>query len=126
MVGAVFTLLNTFLFRVDKVPNVHEFYGVERERTADGDLVRLTRPVYEALRRETTVFTDVFAMVPETDSRLEGRTLSGALVTGNFFQVAGVGAARGRVLTAADDDDRIRSSCSAIAAGRFTLPATRL
>ena len=70
MVAAVFTLLNVFLFRVDEVPNVHEFYAVERPRTADGDLVPLTKTVYEALRRETSVFTDVFAMVPETDSRL--------------------------------------------------------
>jgi len=95
MVAAVFTLLTGFGFRVDEVPNVHEFYGAERPRTADGDLVRLTLPVYEALRRETNVFTDVFAMVPETDSRVGGRTMGGNLVTGNFFQVLGVGAARG-------------------------------
>jgi predicted permease len=106
MVAAVFTFLNVFLFRADKVPNIHELYGVERPRTADGDLVRLARPVYEALRRETSVFTDVFAMMPETDSRVNGRTMSGALVTGNFFQVLGVGAAQGRVLTPADDEAR--------------------
>ncbi len=106
MVAAVFTFLNVFLFRVDNVPNVHELYGVERPRTADGDLVRLTQPVYHALRRETAVFTDVFAMVPETDSRVNGRTMSGALVTGNFFEVLGVGAVRGRVLTPADDEGR--------------------
>ena len=106
MVAAVFTFLNVFLFRADNVPNIHELYGVERPRTAEGELVRLTRPLYETLRRETAVFTDVFAMVPETDSRANGRTMSGALVTGNFFQVLGVGAARGRVLTPADDAGR--------------------
>ena len=106
MVAAVFTFLNMFHFRVDNVPNIHELFGVERPRTADGDLVRLTKPVYDSLRRETAVFTDVFAMVPETDSRVNGRTMSGSLVTGNFFQVLGVGAAQGRVLTAADDDRR--------------------
>ena len=106
MVAAVFTLLNMALFRADNVHNVHELFGVERPRTADGDLVRVTRPVYDALRRETSVFTDVFAMVPETDSRVNGRTMSGALVTGNFFQVLGVGATQGRVLTPADDDGR--------------------
>ena len=106
MVAAVFTFLNVFLFRADNVPNIHELFGVERPRTAEGDLVRLTRPVYESLRRETAVFTDVFAMVPETDSRVNGRTMGGSLVTGNFFQVLGVGAAQGRVLTPADDDAR--------------------
>ena len=106
MVAAVFTFLNVFLFRVDNVPNVHEMFSVEQPRTADGDLVRLTKPVYDRLRRETSVFTDVFATVPETDSRVNGRTLSGSLVTGNFFQVLGVGAARGRVLTPSDDDAR--------------------
>jgi predicted permease len=105
-VAAVFTLLNSFLFRVDAVPNIHEVFGVERPRTAEGDLVRITRPVYEELRRETSVFTDVFAMVPETDSRVNGRTMAAALVTGNFFQVLGVGAAEGRVLTPADDEGR--------------------
>ena len=106
MVAAVFTFLNVFLFRADNVPNIHELFGVERPRTTEGDLVQLTRPVYESLRRETAVFTDVFAMVPETDSRVNGRTMAGSLVTGNFFQVLGVGAARGRVLTPADDDAR--------------------
>jgi predicted permease len=106
MVAAVFTLLNMALFRPDNVHNVHELFGVERPRTADGDLVRVTRPAYDALKRETAVFTDVFAMVPETDSRVNGRTMSGALVTGNFFQVLGVAATQGRALTPADDDGR--------------------
>jgi predicted permease len=106
MVASVFTFLNVFLFRADNVPNVHEFYGVERPRTAEGDLVPLSRPVYDALRRETSAFTDVFAMVPETDSRVNGRTMGGSLVTGNFFHVLGVGAAQGRVLTPTDDDQR--------------------
>ena len=103
LVAAVFTLLNSFLFRVDQVPNVHEFYAAER-REPDGDQVRLTRSVYDALTRETDIYNGVFAMVPELDSRVDGRTMSGTLVTGNFFDVLGVGAAQGRVLTKADDD----------------------
>ena len=105
MVAAVFTILSSLLFRVDQVPSIHELYGVERPRTAEGDLVKLTKPRYEELRRETAVFTDVFAMVPETDSRINGRNWGGSLVTGNFFQVLGVQPARGRALTPADDEN---------------------
>src|SRR5687768_5832326 len=105
MVAAVFTILNTFIFRVHHVPNIHDMHAVERPRTAEGDQVRLTRSEYDVLRRETGVFTDVFAQT-QTDSRVNGRTMAGTLVTGNFFQVLGVGAAQGRVLTPADDEAR--------------------
>ena len=66
--------------------------------------MRFTRPQYEALRRETSVFSDAFAMLPDIDSRIDGRMMAGTLVTGNFFQVLGVGAALGRTLTPADDE----------------------
>ena len=62
-----------------------------------------TYPQYEALRRETNVFSDVFAMMHDIDSRIDGRMMAGTLVTGNFFQVVGVSAALGRTLTPADD-----------------------
>ena len=104
LVTVVFTLLNVFLFRVDRVPRPEEMFAVERPRTADGTRVLLTQPEYEALRRETAVFSDVAAMVPEIDTRIEGRRMSSALVSGNFFQVVGVEAALGRTLTPADDD----------------------
>ena len=63
-----------------------------------------TRPQYEALRRETNVFSDTFAMLPDIDSRIDGRMMSGSLVTGNFFQVLGVNAALGRTLMPGDDE----------------------
>jgi hypothetical protein len=43
-------------------------------------------------------------MVIEIDSRVDGRTQSGTLVTGNFFDVIGVKPIQGRTLTPADDD----------------------
>ncbi len=104
LVAVVFTLLNVVLFRVDEIPRPSEMFAVERPRTADGTRVLLTRPQYEALRRETAVFSDVAAMVPEIDTRIEGRKMSGTLVSGNFFQVVGVEAVLGRTLTPADDD----------------------
>src|SRR5436189_93330 len=78
--------------------------GGRRQRLAHGDRVRLTRARYEALRRETHVFTDAFAMLPDIDTRIEGRMMSSTLVTGNFFEVLGVRAARGRTLSQADDE----------------------
>ena len=103
LVTVAFTLLNMFLFRVDQVPDVHEMYAVERPRTSDVEPPPFTRAQFDALHRETNVFTDVFAQVPDVDSRVDGRMISGTFVTGNFFQVLGVHAAVGRGLTPADD-----------------------
>ena len=104
LVAVVFTFLNVFIFRVDEVANPGELFAVEWPRSPDGERVQFTRPQYEALRRETAVFAGTFAMRPEIDNRIDGRMMSGTLVTGNFFQVLGVGAARGRTLTPADDE----------------------
>ena len=35
LVAVAFTMLNSLLFRVDQVPNVHEMFAVERTRTSD-------------------------------------------------------------------------------------------
>jgi putative ABC transport system permease protein len=103
LVAVVFTFLNTFLFRVDDVPDLHEMFAVERPRNADGERPRFTRAQFEALRSETGVFTDAYAELSDVDSRIDGRMMAGTLVTGNFFQVVGVNAVLGRTLTPADD-----------------------
>ena len=104
LVAVAFTMLNALLFRVDAVPDVHEMFAVERPRTADGERQRFTRAQFDALRRETNVFTDAYAEVSEVDSRVDGRLMFGTFVTGNFFQVLRVNAAMGRALTPADDE----------------------
>ncbi len=104
LVAVVFTFLNFLVFGVDEVPNPHELFGVERPRTSEGDRVRFTRSQYEAMRRETDVFVDAFAMMEDIDTRIDGRMMAGTLVTGNFFHVLGVNAAVGRTLTPADDE----------------------
>jgi len=103
LVTTLFTILNLVLFRVDDVRNPGELFGVERPRMANGDRVRLTRPQFDAIRRETDVFAASFAMLPDIDTRIDGRMMSATLVTGNFFEVLGVAAARGRALTVDDD-----------------------
>ena len=104
LVAAVFTMLNAVLFRVDAVPDVHEMFAVERPRTSDAEHQRFTRAQFDALRRETSVFTDAYAEVSQVDSRVDGRLMFGTFVTGNFFQVVRASAAMGRPLTPADDE----------------------
>ena len=103
LVAVAFTFLNVFLFRVDRVPNVHEMFALERPRAAASEREHFTRAQFDALRRETSVFTDAFAQVRDIDSRVDGHRVSGAFVTGNAFQVVGVQAAMGRALMPADD-----------------------
>jgi putative ABC transport system permease protein len=103
LVAVVFTLLNAVIFRVDEVRNPHELFAVERQRSANADPERFTRSQYEALVRETNVFSDAYA-ITDIDSRIDGLKVEGSLVTGNFFHVLGVGAAHGRTLIPSDDE----------------------
>ena len=102
VVAVLFTILNTFVFRIDTVPDIDEMYAVERRDTSTGQST-FTRPVFDALRKETNVFTDAYASVPEVDLRVDGRTMAITLVTGNFLGVLGVNPVMGRGLAPADD-----------------------
>ena len=104
VVAVLFTILNMFLFRADAVPDISEMYGVERSPLANGDRSLFTRPVFEALRRETSVFTDVYASVPGINLRVDGRMMGATLVTGNFFRVVRANPVTGRALVPADDE----------------------
>ena len=104
LVAGAFTVLNAMLFRTDGVPDVHEMFTVARSPTSAAERPRFTRAQLDALRRETSVFTDAYGEVPDIDSYVEGRLTFGTFVTGNFFQVVRVGAAIGRTLVPADDE----------------------
>ena len=104
LVAVAFTMLNMLLFNVDQVPNVDEMVAIERPQTVDRERNSFTRAEWDALRRESNVFTDAYAELSGTDFPVDGRTLLFSLVTGNFFQVTGVNAAMGRTLMAADDE----------------------
>jgi predicted permease len=103
LVAVVFTVLNTFIFRVDEVRNPHELFAVERQPSANAEPETFSRAQYDALARETSVFADVFATTPHLDAWVEGRRLEGPLVTGNFFHLLGAGAALGRALIPSDE-----------------------
>ncbi|MDP3717751.1 MAG: ABC transporter permease [Acidobacteriota bacterium] len=103
VVAVIFTILNAMLFRVDQVPDVRAFYAVERAQLSDGAGSLFTRPRFEALRAETSVFTDAYAALSDIDLRVDGRVMDVTLVTGNFFQVVGVTPVMGRAIGAQDD-----------------------
>jgi len=104
LVAAVFTTLSSMLFQADEVRNPEELVGIERPRAAAVEPEKFTREQYEELLRSTDVFAAAFATTSDVQAWIEGVRREGRLVTGNFFGVLGVSAARGRVLTPSDDE----------------------
>ncbi len=105
LVAVVFTLFSVFFLRDDDVRAPDELFAVIRTpdpRTSA--YMPFTRPEYDALRRDTSVFTDAIAMKGGVSTRIDGRRATGTLVSGNFFHVLGVNAAAGRTLSPADDE----------------------
>ena len=104
LVAVVFTFYNALFLRADEVQRPAELYEVRRPPEPGARTwVPFKRPDYEALRRDTTAFTDAFAMLRNVGTRIDGRGVNCTLVTGNFFEVLGATAARGRALTREDD-----------------------
>jgi predicted permease len=103
LMAVAFTVLNLYIFRVDEVRNPHELFAVEYPRSANAEPETFTRLQYERLIRESSVFSDAFATTEEIDAWIEGVRMEGPLVTGNFFDVLGARAVRGRALTPSDD-----------------------
>jgi predicted permease len=104
LVTVVFTILNAYVFLADDVRRPHELFAIAHQPSANLPPESFTRVQYETLVRETAVFSDAFAQTSEVDARIEGRRMEGSLVTGNFFRVLGVSAARGRALDPSDDE----------------------
>jgi predicted permease len=102
-VAVLFTILNALVFRGDAVPDIDQMFSVQRPPQATGSGAPFTRPVFDAMRTETSVFSDAYASVGNLDLRVDGRMMAVTLVTGNFFQVVRVDAASGRTLVPADD-----------------------
>ncbi len=104
VVAVLFTVLNVLLFRTDSVPDVTGIYTVERPQQANDELSQFTRQRFEALRSETTVFTEAYAALNDVDLRVDGRMMKVNLVSASFFGVVRVNPIIGRALSAADDD----------------------
>jgi predicted permease len=104
MITVVFTVYNIMFLRVDAVRSPGELFEVERRTGPATEAPAFTRPEYDAMRRDTSVFTDAVAILQPIRTRIEGRLVRSALVTGNFFRMLGVGPALGRAFTPADDE----------------------
>ena len=109
LVTVVFTILNAYIFRVDEVRDPHGLYAADRQISADAELTGFTRPQYDALVRDTDVFSETFATTGDVQAWLDGVRREGRLVTGNFFRVLGASAMRGRALDAGRRRGRWRS-----------------
>jgi predicted permease len=111
---AIFSLMNQVLLRPLPVRHPEELVvlkspGPKRGHTwSDGDDSEIfSYPLYKGIAKNTSVFDGVIAKFDFTASIAKhGQTDrgSGELVTGNYFEVLGVGPALGRVLSSADDD----------------------
>jgi predicted permease len=109
---AIFSLVDQIVLRMLPVENPRELVQLRADGVRPGGnwgISRLTfpYPTYVALRDQNTVFAGLAGQRVESVS-LSGNdrneTITVAMVTGNYFQVFGVKAHRGRALT--PDDDR--------------------
>lgn len=104
-VGASLTLfrvVNALVFARLPVANPHELVRIV---TTHGDAMVSYR-VWEEFRAAQPVLADVFAASTERFNLARGgeaRIVTGAFVSGNYFDTLGVGAARGRMLAPLDD-----------------------
>ena len=97
---AAFTIFNAYLLR--PIPVDYPVFPVHVHVDGpDRSGHWFTWQEYQNLGRQTRVFSSAFA-ARNVVTRINGRLAFGELVTRNYFQVVGVGAARGRTLTQGD------------------------
>ena len=113
---AVFSVMNTVLLRYLPLPNPQQLVFLRLPNatpdgvstTGDGDR-SFSYPVFEALRKERAVFSDLMAYVPlavdEVAVRIGGdpEEAEGDMVSGNFFSGLGVSFTRGRGFALEDE-----------------------
>jgi len=104
--ATVFTMLKglalTPLAGVDGSARLRVLFG----QTSTGRVVRVSYPDYQYIRDHDRAFSGLMGsglFVVNLGRGRSARQLSGELVTGNYFQVLGVRAARGRTLLPSDE-----------------------
>jgi predicted permease len=106
---AIFSLTDQLLLRLLPVRDPQQLVVLDGPGAFQGRTFNngtFSYPMYRDFRDRTTVFSGVIARFPTPLTMMtEGQAerVSGELVTGNYFEVLGVGAQIGRTLTPADD-----------------------
>jgi predicted permease len=109
--AAIFQLVDAVRLRNLPVPNAHDLVdvrpsGAQAFGTYEGVNAKATYPLWEQIRTHQTAFSGMFAW---GDIGLligrgaAARRADGIWVSGDFFRVLGVTAARGRLIEAGDD-----------------------
>jgi hypothetical protein len=107
---AIFTLVDQVVLRPLPIPTPDQLVQLRIDGTFSGntwgDGSELSYPMYQDIRDRNTAFSGVCARF-EWPMHLSGggatERVNGELVSGTYFPVLGVGSARGRVITPADD-----------------------
>ena len=116
---AVFSLLNGLLLRPLPVPDAQQLVMLRVQPGPSGYV--FCEPVFRALESHHEVFQDVFAFFGHR-FQIHGdngkEVVSGAMVSGQYFEAMGIAPHLGRSLTAADDQKE-SSGYSAVIADEF-------
>jgi predicted permease len=98
--AALFTLFNAYVLRPVSIHDPYSLYSLAwTDRTGRGHAFSWDE--YRQLEKDHPAFSEV-AAVQYVITRLDGRVLQGQLVTGNYFQMLGVGTVLGRPLLPED------------------------
>src|SRR5205085_11159202 len=93
---ALFTIFNAYVLRPLSIRDPYSLYSFTwLNRAGEGHSFSWSE--FESLRRDNPAFLEV-ATARFLFARVYGHPLLGELVTGNYFQMLGVGAALGRTL----------------------------
>jgi putative ABC transport system permease protein len=108
---ALFSLLNALLLRELPVRNPRTLVQISSERPGSTTRGGLTFAMYEALKRQQQVFSDLIgwldASVVNVDTSREQTQAAVWVVSGNFYDELGVRPFAGRLLSDHDVDERL-------------------
>ena len=116
---AIFSLVNTVLLRPFPVAHPGELYALSVTGKNDA-ILAFSYPNYVDFRDRNDVLAGVYAtrIAPMSLSRSgNNERIWGYLVSGNYFEVLGVGAVQGRTFTAEEDRARLASPVAVLSYG---------